>query len=262
MLPVSHGIITRMPQIEIRSLGHRYGRRGPWVLRDVELTLPEGALVRVTGRNGAGKSTLLGLLAGVTRPARGTITGRPAAIGYAPQRFPAAQPFTVRGYLRRMARMRGMHRTRAKAAVGAVAERLVMTDLLRTPLRELSSGAAKKVGVAQAFLAPAGLLVLDEPFAGLDARARDGLADLITAVGRDGTTVAFSDQEPDLPGAADLLRWQVADGGVRRLEPGEPGDPAAEKPLTTIQLAVPEDDVERLEGFLRARGYDPRRIER
>lgn len=253
-----------MPQIEIRSLGHRYGRRGPWVLRDVELTLPEGALVKVTGRNGAGKSTLLGLLAGVTRPVRGTITGRPEAVGYAPERFPAGQPFNVRGYLRHMARLRGLSRTEARARVTAVTEKLAMTPLMHTPLRELSKGAAHKVGVAQAFLAPADLLVLDEPFAGLDTASRDALGGLITAAGRDGAAVVFSDHAPDLPGGADLLRWQVGDGGVRPLAPGETGDPEAEKgtPEVTIELTVPEDEAPQVERVLRARGYDPRRLER
>lgn len=252
-----------MPQIEIRSLGHRYARRGAWVLHDVELTLPEGALVKVTGRNGAGKSTLLGLLAGVLRPVRGTIEGRPEVVGYAPERFPSGQPFTVRGYLRHMARLRG---AAVKTDVATVTERLGMTELLRTPLRELSKGAAHKVGVAQAFLAPSELLVLDEPFAGLDSRTRDALADLITDAGREGSAVVFSDHSQALPGLEDVVRWQVGDGGVERLAPGTPGDPEAEKspepPGVTIELTVPEDEAERVERSLRARGYDPRRPDR
>ncbi|MFI7287717.1 ATP-binding cassette domain-containing protein [Streptomyces anulatus] len=59
-------------------MGHRYGLRGAWVLRGVDLTLPERTLVRVEGGNGAGKSTLLRLLAGIDAPAEGRITGRRA----------------------------------------------------------------------------------------------------------------------------------------------------------------------------------------
>ena len=255
-----------MPQIEIRSLGHRYARRDPWVLHDVGLTLPEGALVKVTGRNGAGKSTLLGLLAGVTRPVRGTVTGRPADVGYAPERFPAGQPFSVRGYLRHMARLRGFSRTEAKAAAGAVTERLGMTRLLRTPLRELSKGAAHKVGIAQAFLGPSELLVLDEPFAGLDPQTRDALTGMVIKARGDGAAIVFSDHMAELPGLADAVRWQVADAGVRRLDPGEPGDPEAEHPpappSVTFELTVPEEEAERVERTLRTRGYEPRRTDR
>ena len=255
-----------MPQIEIRSLGHRYARRGPWVLHDVELTLQDGALVKVTGRNGAGKSTLLRVLAGVVRPVAGTVAGRPAAVGYAPERFPTGQPFTVRRYLRHMARIRGLGRKDAKAAVGTITERLAMTELLRTPLRELSKGAAHKVGVAQAFLAPAELLVLDEPFAGLDAETRGTLTGLITGASRDGAMVVFSDHLQAQPGLEKAVRWQVGDGTVRRLEPGDAGDPEAENPprppSVTFELTVPQDEAERVERSLRIRGYEPKRVDR
>lgn len=255
-----------MPQIEIRSLGHRYARRDPWVLHDVELTLPDGALVKVTGRNGAGKSTLLGVLAGVTRPVQGTVTGRPADVGYAPERFPAGQPFSVRGYLRHMARARGLARTEARDAVGTTTERLGMTHLLRTPLRELSKGAAHKVGVAQALLGASGLLVLDEPFAGLDPGTRDALTGLLVEARGSGATIVFSDHAQTLPGLTDAVRWQVAEATVRPLEPGEPGDPEAEHPpeppTVTFELTVPEEDADRLERTLHTRGYDPRRITR
>jgi ABC-type multidrug transport system ATPase subunit len=236
------------------------------VLHDVELTLPEGALVRVVGRNGAGKSTLLRLLTGTTAPARGTIAGIPGVVGYAPERFPRGQPFTVRAYLRHMARLRGLRRGPAKEAVTAVTERLAMTELLRTPLRELSKGAAHKVGLAQAFLAPSGLLVLDEPFSGLDDQARTAVTAMIREGARDGAAVVFSAHGPT-SGLADVPRWLVAEGGVRAIAPDEPAGEAeseaaaeADPPPIRIELTVPEDEAERVERSLRARGYEPRRV--
>lgn len=80
-------------------MGHRYGLRGAWVLRGVDLTPPARTLVRVEGGNGAGKSTLLRLLAGIDVPAEGRITGRRARTAYVPERFPAALPLTATGYL-------------------------------------------------------------------------------------------------------------------------------------------------------------------
>lgn len=80
-------------------MGHRYGLRGAWVLRGVDLTLPARTLVRVEGGNGAGKSTLLRLLAGIDAPAEGRITGRRGRTAYVPERFPAALPLTATGYL-------------------------------------------------------------------------------------------------------------------------------------------------------------------
>lgn len=259
-----HGIITGMP-LDIRSLGHRYARRDPWVLHDVDLTLPDGALVRVTGRNGAGKSTLLRLLAGVAAPARGTIDGAPDVVAYAPEVFPRGQPFTVRGYLRHMARLRGLGRQGARRAAGRVAERLGMTELLGTSLRELSKGGGHKVGLAQALLVPSGLVVLDEPFSGLDDAARAALTAMVREAVRDGGTVVYSGHGRAGPGLAGALRWRVDDGGVRALDPGETdaqdaADEAAAPAEIRLELNVPAEDADRLERSLRARGYEPRRV--
>ncbi|NEE13881.1 ATP-binding cassette domain-containing protein, partial [Streptomyces sp. SID7499] len=68
--------------MDLRGVGHRYGLRGAWVLRGVDLALPARTLVRVEGGNGAGKSTLLRLLAGIDAPAEGRITGRRARTAY------------------------------------------------------------------------------------------------------------------------------------------------------------------------------------
>ena len=73
----------------------RYGRRGPWVLRGSTCGSVPARCAVVLGRNGAGKSTLLQVAAGVLRPGRGRVTGRPARVGWVPERFPADQPFTV-----------------------------------------------------------------------------------------------------------------------------------------------------------------------
>jgi ABC-type multidrug transport system ATPase subunit len=105
--PVESGIV------QLEQIAFRYRRRAPWVLRDVTLTVPRGRVIEVNGANGAGKSTLLRLLAGVVPPVRGRVSGRPARVGYAPERFPAAQPFTARAYLDHMARVRGVPASRA-----------------------------------------------------------------------------------------------------------------------------------------------------
>jgi ABC-type Mn2+/Zn2+ transport system ATPase subunit len=94
--------------MRLDGVGFRYRRRAPWVLRGVSVSVSRGDIVEVSGRNGSGKSTLLRLLAGVLRPGAGRLSGRPARVGYAPEHFPAQQPFTVAGYLTHMARVRAV----------------------------------------------------------------------------------------------------------------------------------------------------------
>jgi ABC-type multidrug transport system ATPase subunit len=144
----------------------RYARRSSWTLRAVDAAVEPGQTVVVLGHNGAGKSTLLQLAAGVLRPVRGAVRARPAVVGWVPERFPADQPFTAEHYLRRMAAIRG------GSGVDAWMERLQLTEHRHTRLADLSKGTAQKVGLARALLVPPGLLVLDEPWEGLDSVAR------------------------------------------------------------------------------------------
>jgi ABC-type multidrug transport system ATPase subunit len=159
------------PHLCLENAGRRYGLRGPWVLRGVDLTVAPGRLVRVEGANGTGKSTLLRLLAGIDAPSEGRITGRPRT-AYVPERFPPALPFTAAGYLTHLGTVHGLSRTAAGRAAGEWLERLGAAAYADTPMARLSKGSSQKVAVAQALLAEPELLVLDEAWTGLDTDAR------------------------------------------------------------------------------------------
>lgn len=229
------------------NVSFRYTRRSPWILRRIDLDLPEGNVIEITGRNGAGKSTLLRLLAGVVPPTRGTITGRPDRVGYAPEVFPAAQPFTAGAYLRHMARVRGA----APAEIAGWAERLGMSHLLGVPLAELSKGSGQKVGIAQALLGAPGLLILDEPFAGLDARTRDDLVTIIDEVSARGGVVVVSDHQNALRGLAGATRLRVADGGLHTVAAEERPAP---RPRKIVEVIVDADEAEAVRRGLQAEG--------
>jgi ABC-2 type transport system ATP-binding protein len=201
--------------VRLDKVWFRYARRAAWALREVDATVEPGQTIVVLGHNGAGKSTLLQLAAGVLRPVRGTLRDRPPVVGWVPERFPAGQPFTTLGYLRSMAAIRGLPAT----AVDPWIDRLGLTAHTGTPLPELSKGTAQKVGVAQALLRPPGLLVLDEPWEGLDAASRTLIPQIVAEVTADGGSVLVSDHRGEIAGLPDALHWTVADGALHTGRP-------------------------------------------
>ncbi|GAA1881437.1 ABC transporter ATP-binding protein [Actinomadura bangladeshensis] len=237
--------------MRLENVAFRYRRRDPWVFRDVTLSLAVGSLTEVTGHNGAGKSTLLRVIAGLRRPRVGAVEGRPARVGYAPERFPVDQPFSVRVYLRHMAAIRRV----PQDSVEEWAERLRFDHLLDVRLPELSKGSAQKVGLAQALMGDPELLILDEPFAGLDAAIREALPELISGLAADGSTIVVSDHQRCLEALPGVERLRVADAAVTRLAPdGTAG-------WAVLEVEVPKDEADALETKLRTDGYRVRRAE-
>ncbi|MFH8337714.1 ATP-binding cassette domain-containing protein [Streptomyces sp. AM6-12] len=209
--------------LRLTAVGRRYGVRGPWVLRGVDLTIAPGTLTRIEGANGTGKSTLLRLLARLDAPTEGRITGRPRT-AYVPERFPSALPFTAAGYLTRLGTVQGLSRASAARAAGTWLERFGAAAYAGTPMARLSKGSSQKIAVAQALLADPELLVLDEAWTGLDADARDELERAVAERTAAGGAVVFVDHDPRrLAGAPDAT-YTVAGGGVRaRTGGGGPG---------------------------------------
>ncbi|TDC74883.1 ABC transporter ATP-binding protein [Actinomadura sp. 7K507] len=237
--------------MRLEGVAFRYRRKNPWLLRDVTLSLPPGSVTEVTGRNGAGKSTLLRVIAGLRRPRGGVVKDRPGRVGYAPERFPVDQPFTVRAYLGQMAAIRRV----PADAMDTWVRRLGCDHLLDVRLPELSKGSAQKVGLTQALMAAPGLLILDEPFAGLDAAARETLPALIFELADAGTIVVVSDHQRCVEALPGIDRLRVAEGTVTRL-------PSGATPWTLLEVEVPEDEADTVETKLRADGYRVRRPER
>ena len=200
--------------MRLERVGKRYGFRQPWIVRDVSLDLPAGRLVRLEGVNGSGKSTLLRVIAGVSAPSSGTVTGRPGT-GYVPERFPSTLPFSARDYLTHLGRVHGLASQELAARIDACLDRLGGSELAEIPLRNMSKGMCQKVAVAQALLPSPGLLILDEAWTGLDAAARAALDGVVAERLADGGTVVFVDHDPARLAELGPERWQVAGGQVK-----------------------------------------------
>jgi len=157
--------------IRFESVDMVYGfLGGVRALRDVSLRLRRGEHVVILGPNGAGKSTLLRLLLGIARPTRGSVrweAGIRPAIGFAPERPRLLPRTTVRDMLQLVA-----NGTDAQNEMRRCLEALHLDTLLQRRTEGLSKGEAQRVSLAFAFLTSAPLVVLDEPFEGLDPLIR------------------------------------------------------------------------------------------
>ena len=211
--------------MRLEAVSKRYGWGQPWVVKDVSLDIKPGGLVRLEGKNGTGKSTLLRVIAGVTTPTKGTVTGRPVT-GYVPERFPPGLPFTAREYLLHLGRIQGLDGEELEARVQACLERLGGLEFASVPMRNMSKGMCQKVAVAQALLPESGMLVLDEAWTGLDVDARAALDDVVAERLAEGGSVVFVDHDPRRLDHLDADRWRIERGQAVQVTPAPEAGPA------------------------------------
>ncbi|MCE4627539.1 MAG: ATP-binding cassette domain-containing protein [Desulfurococcales archaeon] len=164
--------------IIVRGLRKSYG--GSLVLDGVSLEIPRGSIVGIVGPNGCGKSTLLRILAGVEDYDEGVVEvrGRPALV---PQETILLPWRTLRGNIMLAAKIRRVPREVAEKRMLEAASILGLTDYLNMYPREVSGGTARKASILMALVLLPDILLLDEPFTGLD---RDSIAALQETIAR------------------------------------------------------------------------------
>ncbi|MET0190337.1 MAG: ABC transporter ATP-binding protein [Pseudonocardia sediminis] len=215
------------------DVGKSY-RPGTPVLTGVDLDLEPGVPSVLHGPNGSGKSTLLRIAAGCEAPTTGRVDGRPDVVGYLPDRFPALLRLPARRYLRHLAAIRRVPADAAEQTADEVLAELGFTGADDEPMAALSKGNTQKVGLAQALSCGADLLVLDEPWSGLDADAIAALDDRLAEVRVRMLLTDHTGTAETLPGAQ--VRRLGPDG---RLERG-PG-PAASRVRVRVEVRCPGD---------------------
>ncbi|GGD63177.1 ATP-binding cassette domain-containing protein [Erythrobacter arachoides] len=166
----------------------------------LSFAVPEGSVFGFLGGNGAGKTTSLRMALDILTPTSGSIVvlGQPpsrenaAAIGFLPEERGLYKKMSVLDTIVYFGRLKRMEAGAAKAAAMALLERLELADRAKSPIEKLSKGMAQKVQVATALVNSPRLLMLDEPFSGLDPVNQAMLEDLIAEAAKGGATVIFS----------------------------------------------------------------------
>jgi ABC-2 type transport system ATP-binding protein len=175
-------------------------------LDGAEFTAQPGRIVGFLGPNGAGKTTTMRCIFGLARPDRGELRwdGRPIdssarlRFGYMPEQRGLYPRMRVAEQLSYFAQQHGLQRRAADAAALGWLERFGLSDRSGSKLEELSHGNQQRVQLAAALVHDPELLVLDEPFSGLDPLGTEMMADVLRERARSGVTVLFSSHQLDL----------------------------------------------------------------
>ncbi|MGH2954503.1 MAG: ABC transporter ATP-binding protein [Solirubrobacterales bacterium] len=184
--------------VEVGALGHGFGSLE--VIETLDLSVAPAEVVGLVGPSGCGKSTLLELIAGLQEPATGAIridglaaqSERLARSAYLPQRDLLLPWLSAIDNAALAPRNRGSSRAEARAAARPLFERFGLAGFERARPHELSGGMRQRVAFLRTLLAGKPLLLLDEPFAALDAITRSEMQEwLAEAVGEQARTVVF-----------------------------------------------------------------------
>jgi NitT/TauT family transport system ATP-binding protein len=179
------------PVVRVDHVSQRYGK-GPIILDDISLDVAPGEFVCLLGASGCGKSTLLNLIAGLDAPTSGSIT-TPAEGAAVMFQESALMPWlTARQNVELALRLRGVARGDRRERALALLDTVNLADAADRRPHELSGGMRQRVALARALAQDRPVLLMDEPFAALDAITRDLLHDELERVWRaTGRTIVF-----------------------------------------------------------------------
>ncbi|MFQ5749994.1 MAG: ABC transporter ATP-binding protein, partial [Planctomycetota bacterium] len=198
----------------------RLTKRFPTVtaLEEVSFRVASGEVLGFLGPNGAGKTTALRILSGFLPPTSGraSVAGLDLLqhslearrrVGYLPENFSAPSELRVGEYLRYRAGLKGMPARDRRGRVGELGALLGLQARMRQPFAALSKGYRQRVGLADALLAAPPVLLLDEPFSGLDPLQRQEFRGILGTLAREeGRAILFSSHVlPEVQGLADRV---------------------------------------------------------
>jgi NitT/TauT family transport system ATP-binding protein len=254
--------VTRMLRVEHLAKTYGEGDDAVEALRDIDFQVTEHEFVCIVGPSGAGKTTLLKCMAGLMPPSAGTVSLRGDLVDGPPERMALVfQDYSrslfpwmsVRRNVGFPLRRKRLDRAQAGELIEHAVESVGLTRFLDRYPWELSGGMQQRVAIARALAYQPDIMLMDEPFASVDAQTRADLEDLILQVRKEyGVTVVFVTH--DIDEAVYLGDRIVA------LTPA----PAVVHETLAVELPEPRDQVEtkELPEFAQLRGHVWRSIKR
>jgi len=195
----------RIKAIELKNLSYSYASdwttRKFLALKDVNLDVYEGESFGFLGHNGAGKTTTIKCILNLIQPSQGNIhifgvsSNKPnsrTSVGYLPEQPYFYDHLTVYELIIMYAVLAGVDNSHLHAAVTNSLDRVRVSAKSKSPMRSLSKGLTQRVAMAQAIVAKPKVLLLDEPFSGLDPIGRKEFKDLMFDLKESGTTMLIS----------------------------------------------------------------------
>ena len=192
-----------MPIVELENIRKLYGEKG--AVEGLSLTIEPGTMFGLLGPNGSGKSSSIRMMIGITRPDSGTVRlfGQPFAraalsrIGYLPEERGLYKKMNVLDQLVFLGQLHGLHPVTAATRARAWCDRLQITEAIAKKTEELSKGMQQKIQFIAALLHEPDLIIMDEPFSGLDPVNAALLMDTLLDLRAQGKAILISTHRMD-----------------------------------------------------------------
>jgi ABC-2 type transport system ATP-binding protein len=269
--------------VDLQQITKRYS--GHTAVRNLDLRVARGSVYGLLGPNGAGKTTTIRMIMNIIVPDSGRIrlfgqdrTGRSLShlIGYLPEERGLYRKMKVIDLLVFLAQIKGVDKSKAKAGALQWLERLGLGDWAEKKIDDLSKGMQQKVQFISTMLHEPELVILDEPFAGLDPVNTQVMKDVVVELSREGTTTLFSthimEQAEKLCDSVCIIARgsKVVDGRLSEVKRGHAGRHvvvAVEKGVDTVgrvlsdpSLVAKSDDYGQYAELELVEGADPQRL--
>ncbi len=173
--------------LEIKNLTKKFGHKK--IIENINLEIKKGEILGIVGGSGQGKSVLIKNIIGFFKPSKGKIITKTKKINFSMQDNSLYEYLTVKQNWKHFARINGIKRKERKKKIKELLEKLTLREYKGTLVKKLSGGTKKRVDIGCALMTNPEIIILDEPFTGLDKNLVKHLARFILYLNKEGKTI-------------------------------------------------------------------------